>query len=291
MTETTATPKKCETLHADGKVSDATLDCVDLEEGSQLDQAVPSRGNNSDVCDKDACDNDDESLPKESCCSDQLKKMISTADWFSLWIGLASFLLAMILVFTVQYDIGSDRSKYVIPQPMRWQTNPFDAWDWYAFVGTILLLAYFCVLYLIALRYMGKLDKNPASQYAKGFFFMGIIATLSLWLGRNQWCASNGLSYAIFSIIFGMIITNSPLGNLESLSSLKLASKDGEFFIKCSLALLATEFSVLARVGLPAIVLAWVGSPVALVSGYIISRKVLKIDTDIALLTAVGATW
>jgi len=99
------------------------------------------------------------------------------------------------------------------------------------------------------------------------------------------------LSYAIFSILFGMTITNSPIGTLESMSCLKLSSKDGEFFIKCSLALLATEFSVLARVGLPAIVVSWVGSPLALVLGYIFGRRAFKMETDIALLIAVGATW
>lgn len=31
--------------------------------------------------------------PKPSCCGDQLKKMRTTADWWSLWIGLASFSL------------------------------------------------------------------------------------------------------------------------------------------------------------------------------------------------------
>lgn len=197
----------------------------------------------------------------------------------------------MILVFAVPYDHGSTRVDNVIPGPMRWETNPMDAWDWYAFVGTIILVGVLCSMYLLALRCMGKLEKNPASQHAKGFFMMGFIATLSLWLGRNRWCSANGLSYAIFSIIFGMIITNSPLGNLKVMSSLKLTSKDGEFFIKCSLALLATEFSVLARVGLPAIVVAWVGSPLALVLGYQCSKRLLKMETDIALLTAVGATW
>ena len=37
--------------------------------------------------------NEGETQPKESCCSDQLKKMKSTADYWSLWIGLASFSL------------------------------------------------------------------------------------------------------------------------------------------------------------------------------------------------------
>lgn len=226
-----------------------------------------------------------------SCCSSQLNKMRSTADWWSLYIGLASFFLAIILVFTIPYDKGSTRASHVIPGPMRWETNPFDAWDWYALVGTILLLVFFCCLYLAALRCMDKLEKNPASQHAMGFFLMGLIATLSLWLGRNRTLASNGVGYAIWSIILGMIITNSPIGKWKALSSLKLASKDGEFFIKCSLALLATEFSVLAKVGLPAIVVAWVGSPLALLVGYFVCRRLFKMETEISLLTAVGATW
>ena len=82
-----------------------------------------------------------------------------------------------------------------------------------------------------------------------------------------------------------MVITNSPLGNWDALRSLKITSKDGEFFIKCSLTLLATEFSILAEVGLPAIVVAWVGSPLVLIVGYLVSRKVLKMDVSIALLS------
>ena len=174
---------------------------------------------------------------------------------------------------------------------MRWETNPFDSWDWYALAGTVLLLSYFCSLYLLAMLCMGKFAKNSAGTHCAGFFWMGLIATLSLWVGSNRWCSLNGLSYAIWSILFGMVITNSPLGNWDALRSLKITSKDGEFFIKCSLTLLATEFSILAEVGLPAIVVAWVGSPLVLIVGYLVSRKVLKMDVSIALLTAVGACW
>jgi len=228
---------------------------------------------------------------KKIILNGQWLKMKSTADWWSLWIGLASFLIAILLVFIVPYDHSSYRAKYIIPRPMRWETNPFDAWDWYSLLGTFLLLGYFCSLYLAAMLCMGKLAKNPASMHAKGFFCMGGIATLSLWVGSNRWCSLNGLSYSIWSILFGMIITNTPLSKWESLSSLRLTSKFGEFFIKCSLTLLAIEFSILAEVGLPAIVLAWVGSPLALILGYLASKKLFKMDTDIALLTAVGATW
>lgn len=265
------------------------LDVIDIEKGTELGSSTEITSVDSlNVVNKDE---EEASLTKNSCCSEQMKKMKSTADWWSLWIGLASFLLAMILVFVVPYEKGSVRASNVVPGPMRWESNPLDAWDVYSLVGSILLLVYFSGLYLIALRCMGKLENNPGIQYVKGFFLMGIIALLSLWFGRNRWCSMNGLSYAIFSILFGMIITNSPIGNWSVLSSLKLTSKDGEFFIKCSLALLATEFSILAKVGLPALVVAWVGSPLALVLGYIFYKKVFKMETDLALLTAVGSTW
>ena len=74
--------------------------------------------------------------------------MKSSSDYWSLWIGLASFGMVMILVFSVNYDIGSTRAQNVVPGPMRWDSNPLDAWDWYALVGTFLLLGFFSILYL-----------------------------------------------------------------------------------------------------------------------------------------------
>jgi hypothetical protein len=61
-------------------------------------------------------------------------QMYTTSDWWSLWIGMISFALATALVFLVPYEAGSSRVKYVIPQPMKWNKNPFDAWDIYSAV-------------------------------------------------------------------------------------------------------------------------------------------------------------
>uniref|UniRef100_A0A7S0GFJ2 Uncharacterized protein n=1 Tax=Proboscia inermis TaxID=420281 RepID=A0A7S0GFJ2_9STRA len=119
------------------------------------------------------------------------------------------------------------------------------------------------------------------------------IGILSLWLGRNRWCSKSGMGYAIFAILLGMIITNasSQLFPNFKLTGFKLVAKDGEFFIKCSLVLLAVEFSVLKEVGWQAIVVSWVGSPVSLISGYLIGTRLFKMETDISILIAVGATW
>lgn len=62
----------------------------------------------------------------------ETQKMRNSADWWSLWIGLISFTLAISLVFTIPYNQASLRVKYVIPQPMRWVSNPFESWDIYS---------------------------------------------------------------------------------------------------------------------------------------------------------------
>jgi uncharacterized integral membrane protein (TIGR00698 family) len=218
-------------------------------------------------------------------------QMYTTPDWWSLWIGMISFSLATALVFLVPYERGSSRVKYVIPQPMKWHKNPLDAWDIYSGVGTIVLLIFLGGVYMVALKAMGKMENNPISKYAKGFAGISMVATLAFWIGRQQWCLVNGLGYAIWSLVFGMIIGNSPLAAGERLEAIKLVAKDGEFFIKCSLALLAVEFSVLGEVGLPAIAVAWVGSPLALLAAFFIGTRVFKMDVGMSLLIATGATW
>jgi len=154
------------------------------------------------------------------------------------------------------------------------------------------LLSAFCCLYLLSLDFMNKLEKAPILSYIGGFAVMSLLATISFWIGRNEWCSQNGLGYAIFSIILGMAIRNVPcIGKSERIHFLLLTSKDGEFFIKCSLVLLAVEFSVLRGVGLPAIAVAWIGSPLALIAGYLLGFYIFKMDRSVSLLVAVGATW
>ena len=266
-------------------------------EPTEEEEKPHTRTHHSDSITTELTSKSDESSPSthkpanahsKGCSTDHLHKMATSADWWSLYIGLASFGLTTILTFTIPYDWSGSK---VIPGPVKWESNPFDAWNVYSLVGTILLLVFFCSIYLMANHFMGKFKKKPASQYATGFFYMGLIATISLWLGGNMALSKNGFGYAIWSIILGMFFTNTPISKLSIFSSLKVASKDGEFFIKCSLALLATEFSVLARVGLPSILVAWIGSPLALIIGYNVCKRLFKMETEVSILTAVGATW
>jgi uncharacterized integral membrane protein (TIGR00698 family) len=225
----------------------------------------------------------------------RVKELHTTPDWWSLWIGLVCFAGGIAVVYAVPFQQGDKRVRYVVPQPMAWTRNPLDAWDAYGAVGTVVLLALFGGLYLISCSVMGKIVQNQkedasiSAQYMGGFAAMGVLATISFWMGRNEWCSDHGLGYAVFAILLGMLITNSPLSKYSTW--ITRAAKDGEFFIKCSLVLLAIQYDVLLHVGLPGLVVAWVGSSLAVITGFLIGTRVFKMQDSVAVLIAVGGSW
>ena len=236
----------------------------------------------------------------------RIQELHQKADWWTLWIGLLSFAVAVALVFVVPLEEDDKkRIKYLVPQPEPWERNPLEAWDAYNLVGIPLLMLVFLTFYLVSLKAMGKLvpkQENQetgettvhphgfASTYVKGFFAMAGLATLAFWFGRNEWCSEQGLGYAVFAILFGMIPSNTPFLK-EKTAWLQKAAKDGEYFIKCSLVLLAVELTVLARVGKPAMIVTWIGSPLAIMAGFVVGTRVFKCENTLAMLVAVGASW
>jgi len=271
---------------------------IEADEESSTDQTLSNEEfDTNEVTVKSANVIIEATTERASCLPKRVQDMYTTADWWTLWIGLMSFGVATAIVFIVPFNKGDERAKYVVPQPMTWSDNPLDAWDVYGSFGAFYLLLHMMGVYLLAKSWMGKIDADkPASMYASGFLGMSLVAVVSFWLGRQEWCAKHGLGYAIFAILFGMLIANIPVSCSgdrlpDKLPSLKLVAKDGEFFIKSSLVLLAVEFSVLSSVGLEAIIVAWVGSPVALVAGFLIGTRLFKMDAGITLLVAVGSTW
>lgn len=219
------------------------------------------------------------------------KQMITTDDWWTMWIGLICFFAAVAITFIVPFELGSMRLKYVIPQPIKWNSNPLEAWDVYNIVGTCSLLLFFLSLYLIAKLATGNLSKESYVVFAKGFFGVAVLAILAFWLGEQSWCKQNGFGYAIWSIVFGIVLGNSPLTAEDRLKTVKTVAKDGEFFIKCSLVLLAVQFKILGQLGLQAIFVAWVESPITLLLSFFIGRKLFGMEIGPTLLIATGATW
>lgn len=203
-----------------------------------------------------------------------------TADWLAVWVGLLCFIPLLPLSATVGNVANSTRVRYMLPQPMMWETDPLSAWDAYNGAFIWLTLLAMLALYMLYLRATGKLTKVSPVRYAVGFSLVALLGTLALWLGRNALLSSYGMSYAMYAIAIGML-----LGNLAELSSplrtlretwLTPVAKDGEFMIKIALVLYAKSFSVIWSIGLRGLIVGWVGSPLAIAAGWLIGTRVLK---------------
>ncbi len=255
-------------------------------DSSKLQVDIDFEQNFNDTVKEESSQQDENRRKKES--PSRWKQMITTDDWWSMWIGLICFFAAVVITLIVPFELDSMRLKYAIPQPMKWNSNPLEAWDVYNMGGTCSLMLFFLSLYLIAKLATGNLSKQSYLVFVKGFFGVSVLAILAFWLGEQNWCKRNGFGYAIWSIVFGILLGNSPL---VAGAAVKTVAKDGEFFIKCSLVLLAVQFKILGQLGLPAIFVAWVESPITLLLSFFIGKKLFGMEIKTALLIATGATW
>lgn len=108
--------------------------------------------------------------------------------------------------------------------------------------------------------------------------FLGVYAlcVLANILGNQRTMRLYGINAEIWSIAIGMIIANT-IGTPKWL-------KEGaqvEYFIKTGLVLLGAEvlFHKIMAIGIPGIFVAWVVTPIVLVSTYIFGQKVLKMPS------------
>jgi len=112
--------------------------------------------------------------------------------------------------------------------------------------------------------------------FLKGFAFVFFIGVISYLIEGQSSVKALGLSYAIWAIVIGMIISNT-IGAPEWV---KPAIRT-EFYIKTGLVLLGAEILMgkIAAIGLPGIFVAWVVTPIVLVSTYWFGQRVLKISS------------
>ena len=110
-------------------------------------------------------------------------------------------------------------------------------------------------------------------KFFAGFFFIFLIATIAYFIAANQTMSELGLGYAIWAILLGLIISNT-VGTPKLVKS----AVQTEYFIKTGLVLLGAEvlFEKILQIGLPGLLVAWVVTPVVIISSFTFGRRVLK---------------
>ncbi|OHB67876.1 MAG: hypothetical protein A2V70_03320 [Planctomycetes bacterium RBG_13_63_9] len=145
--------------------------------------------------------------------------------------------------------------------------KPYVQIGYLALLG-VLLAGFFGV----GVRCMGQ----PMARFLVGFSFVFVIAVVAYVCAGQATMKTYGIEYAAWAIAIGLLISNT-VGTPKWV----MPAVQTEYYIKTGLVLLGAEilFGKILTIGIPGIFVAWVVTPIVLVSTYIFGQKVLKIPS------------
>lgn len=218
-------------------------------------------------------------------------EMQTLEDWWAIWCGALILSVCFAAVYFARpadlmdqiatkaqqgetLKIANPLKPY-LAKPGGWTSSPWEAFSkdgsglLQGIIGVFLTLA---VVFGAALKIRGE----AAGKFLIGFPLVFALATLAYVLAGHSVVKAYNLEYALWALMIGLIISNT-LGTPSFLKSAALT----EFFIKTGLVLLGAEVLVsrLLALGLPGVGVAWVVTPVVLISTYAFGQKVLKLPS------------
>lgn len=221
-----------------------------------------------------------------------MREMRTSEDWWAVWIGATILAIAFAVVYLSRPADFTDRLakaavqeqkvkltsplKNWVAKPGKWSGNPIDAFyksDKQSLLPGLLGVLVVCVVVFGGgLAGMGK----PAVPFIRGFGAVFLLATLAYVMAGQELVRHYNLEYALWALGVGLVISNT-VGTPEFI---KPALRT-EFYIKTGLVLLGAGvlFSRLLSLGVPGIFVAWVVTPIVLISTYVFGQKVLKIES------------
>ena len=213
-------------------------------------------------------------------------------DWLA--VACAAFLLAISLLGVWVSSAPStdpDATGLVVKNPFsgwvaspgKWTGSAIDAFvsskesgerDYGKIRGIAGAFGTLAILLSVAVGYRDCASRGL--KFVGGFTIVFLLATLAYTLAAHSVIKAYNLEYALWALMVGLLISNS-IGTPEFLKS----AVRTEFFIKTGLVLLGAEvlMSRLLALGLPGVFVAWVVTPVVLISTYAFGQKVLKIES------------
>eukprot|EP00755_Sulcionema_specki_P001360 Sspe_Gene.26075::Locus_10653_Transcript_1_1_Confidence_1.000_Length_1990::g.26075::m.26075 len=217
----------------------------------------------------------------------RVKELWTSPDWWAVWIGCFNFSCVVAVVLLKDYDDGKEAGGWLVPHPKTWSGNPLDALDWWSGMGCLVVYPAMMLPMAMAMYIMGKCTKKLLVSFTVVF----AVAFMCFWVGRNSTLKKYGLGYAVLALLSGLFITNI-LGRCFSVALLDPIASQGEWFIKCSLVLLAVELRLIGEYGPPGIIVGWVVSPLTIAFTYFVGRRLLHIENAVlCVLIGVGVAW
>ena len=195
----------------------------------------------------------------------------ATEDWLAVGLGslllIASFAAVML---HEQFSEGiANRLAPWLAKPQTWLQDPLVAFSWKPLTKT---LAICLVVFGISAIAMG----TPLRRFAPAFVVVFLLAGLALALSTQVTVKFYNLEYALWALLIGLGVSNT-VGAPEWL---RPAMKT-ELYIKTGLVLLGAKvlFNELLELGPRGLAVAWVVTPIVLVTTYWFGQRVLRIES------------
>ena len=143
--------------------------------------------------------------------------------------------------------------------------KPYVQWKY--LIGLCVILG---LLFSVGMRFMGQ----SVIRFLCGFPFVFLLAVISYMMEGQATMKEYGIGYAAWAILFGLIISNT-IGTPKWIQP----AVQTEYYIKTGLVLLGAELLMgkILSIGVPGIFVAWVVTPIVLITTFIFGQKVLKI--------------
>ncbi len=133
-------------------------------------------------------------------------------------------------------------------------------------------MVFLTVIFSIGIFFMGQ----SVPRFAIGFIGLFAFTIFALTMGKQSWMRYYGIGSEAWAIILGMLVANT-IGTPKWMKP----ALQVEYFIKTGLVLLGAEILMdkIIAIGIPGIFVAWVVTPIVLITTYIFGQKVLKIPS------------
>jgi uncharacterized integral membrane protein (TIGR00698 family) len=206
--------------------------------------------------------------------SNGISSLWKDEDWWAVWFGFV-LILASLLGFVTR-----------VPKIGKWTGAPLTALGFGTDGGVFLLPLLGLMLGLGVLTTIGVAvmrSERPA-RYAAGFAGVFLLACLSYWIANQTNIKYWGLSYAMWALLVGLVISNT-VGTPRWL----LAGAKTEMFIKTGLVLLGAEilFKKIISLGAPGLMVAWIVTPTVVIFMYRFANRILKMtNKKLAIIVA-----
>ncbi|MEO8269632.1 MAG: putative sulfate exporter family transporter, partial [Aureliella sp.] len=229
------------------------------------------------------------STPRPSLLAD----MRTHEDWLSIWCAAVLLIVSFAGVWLsrpadlAEKIAAKETVKITNPlkpwlgKPGEWSSNPVEAFYKPAsadskgvnqLMGTLGVFIVIGLLFAMANQLRGK----SGWRFLEAFPAVFLLAAIAYAMSTQAVVNAYNLEYALWALLLGLIISNT-VGTPSFMRPAMLT----EFYIKTGLVLLGAEVLMnrLMALGLPGVFVAWVVTPIVLVSTYWFGQKVLKMES------------